>query len=70
MLKYKSIITSIDVDGLPEQVVEALHVLVNFLRKQNKKQAQPIVNYHGGLLQKNSDVIGPITREEIYEDVG
>ena len=60
--------TSINVEGLPEPVIEALAQLVEALREQF--QAAKEIRPHVDLLVFPGKVIGKLTREEIYEDVG
>lgn len=65
---------TIDVKGLPEPVSRALQTVVEALRDQVRNEAEE----NGAKAKKAvkdlpvwpGTVIGPLRREEIYEDVG
>jgi len=58
----------LDVEGLPEPFVQAVKKMVDTLREQfNGKGDKP---RPAGLLVKDGKVLTPLTREEIYDDVG
>jgi len=57
----------LDVEGLPEPLVQAIRNMVDALREQwnGKGDTRRPVD----LLIKDGKVLTPLTREEIYEDV-
>ncbi|MEX0718953.1 MAG: hypothetical protein WD066_20330 [Planctomycetaceae bacterium] len=63
---------TIDVEGLPEPVAQALHQVVRTLREQmhapreaRKPEGRPVQ-----LREWPGKVIEPLTREEMYDDAG
>ena len=59
---------TINVEGLPEPIVRSLEVMVQAVREEisNAEKSRERVK----LSIKKGDVLGPLTREEIYRDVG
>ena len=58
----------LDVEGLPEPLVQAVKKMVRTLREQfqgNGGKRRPVE-----LLVRDGTVLTPLTREEIYRDVG
>ena len=64
---------TIDVRGLDDQDIALLQHLADTLRRRAKteKEADRAVEPEAALIfaTHRSDVIGPLTREEIYEDL-
>ena len=60
---------SINVEGLPEPVAQALQHVVKALRQELQSQ-QPQKRQKVDLPVWEGTVKGKLTREEIYEDVG
>jgi len=58
----------LDVEGIPEPFVHAVRKMVEDLREQlqENKAERPRVE----LLVRDGTVLTPLTREEIYRDVG
>jgi hypothetical protein len=61
-------VKTINVEGLPEPIVRSLEVMVQAVREEisNAEKSRERVK----LSIKKGDVLGPLTREEIYRDVG
>ncbi len=61
---------TINVEGLPEPIAQAMEAMARLLREQLKAvekrdtKGKPI-----GLPTKSGKVVGTLSREEIYEDV-
>lgn len=58
---------SINVEGLPEPVAQALAAMVQTIRSQLGRTEEP--RKRTKLLTKRTRVIGPLTRKDIYENV-
>lgn len=61
---------TIDVEGLPEPVAQAVAAMVQALRDQLHVDAEPRRQERVKLPTRPGEVLGLPTREEIYEDVG
>ncbi len=59
---------TINVEGLPDPIVRSLEVVVQTLREQLRAADKP--RRHVKLSVRKGKVVGPLTREEIYNDVG
>ena len=62
----------IDVTGLPEQVVEDIQNLVESIRKNlpGRGSQPPTDPTGGGLPRWEGTVLAPLSRRELYDDVG
>jgi hypothetical protein len=61
---------TINVEGLPEPLANALEAVVQAIREQVRPQGRAEPRPKVKLLTKPGKVIGSLTRREIYEDVG
>ena len=59
---------TINVEGLPEPIARSLEVMVQAVREEISNAVKPRDRVK--LSMKKGNVIGPLTREEIYRDVG
>ena len=59
---------TINVEGLPQPIVHSLEAVVETVRQQLREPKEP--RQHVALLTKRGTVLGSVTREEIYDDVG
>jgi len=59
---------TINVEGLPEPIARSLEAMVQAAREEIRKAQNPQQRVE--LLAKEGGVIGPLTRDEIYKDVG
>jgi len=59
---------TINVEGLPDPVVRSLEAMVQTLKTEIGNEEKPRRRVE--LSVKKGEVIGPLTREEIYKDVG
>jgi hypothetical protein len=59
---------TINVEGLPQPIVRSLEAVVETVRQQLRGPREP--RQHVALLTKSGTVLGSLTREEIYGDVG
>ncbi|MEX2140586.1 MAG: hypothetical protein WD894_15090 [Pirellulales bacterium] len=59
---------TIDVKGLPEPFARAVRAMVETLRQQLEPEEKP--RRRVKLAARPGRIIGNLTREEIYEDVG
>jgi len=61
-------VKTINVEGLPEPIARSLEVMVQAVREEISNAVKPRDRVK--LSMKKGNVIGPLTREEIYRDVG
>jgi len=61
-------VKTINVEGLPEPIARSLEVMVQAVREEISNAEKPRDRVK--LSIKKGDVLGPLTREEIYRDVG
>ncbi|HSX25095.1 MAG TPA: hypothetical protein VLG69_03970 [Candidatus Andersenbacteria bacterium] len=67
MLQKRSV-NSIDVSDLPQEIADALYILVEAIRVQDYNK-QESVRRSKGILQKKGRTLRPVTRDEIYGDI-
>jgi hypothetical protein len=61
---------TINVEGLPEPIAQAMEAMARLLREQLVAAEKPDKGRHVSLPTRSGKVLGILSREDIYEDVG